>query len=198
MWINSHQWNSWRIAYSCCQPEDLENNDQNDLYSDMLKLPEQPAEGTAPVDLPTQICYGGNKYLLWLIIKLFDSIYYSCFNYSNIWLISIISPQLTYSGSVQSVMSNSLWSHGLQHARLPCPSPTPAVYSNSCPLSRWCHRTISSSVVPFSSWLQSFPASGSFPMSWFFSSGGQSIGASASASVLPMNIQNWFPLGLAG
>ena len=103
MWINSHQWNAWRITYSCCWLEDLENSDQNDLYSDMLKLPEQPAEGTAPVDLPTQICYGGNKYLLWLIIKLFDSIYYSCFNYSNIWLISIISPQLTYSGSVQSI-----------------------------------------------------------------------------------------------
>ena len=81
------------------------------------------------------------------------------------------------------------WTHGLQHARLPCPSPTPGVYSNSCPLSQWCHPTISSSVVPFSSCLQSFPASGSFPMSQFFASGGQSTGASA--SVLPMNIQDW-------
>ena len=95
-----------------------------------------------------------------------------------------------------SVMSNSLQAHGLQYARSPCPSPTPRVYSNSCPLTWWCHPTISSSVVPFSSCLQSFPASGSFPMSHFFTSGGQSIGVSASASVLPVNIQDWFPLGL--
>ena len=86
-----------------------------------------------------------------------------------------------------SVMSNSLWPHGLQHARPPCPSPTPRVYPNSRPLSQWCHPTISSSVVPFSSCLQSFPASGSFPMSQFFTSGGQSIGVSAWTSVLPMN-----------
>ena len=98
----------------------------------------------------------------------------------------------------RSVVSNSLRPHGLQHARLPCPSPTPRVYSNSCPLCQWCHPIISSSVVPFSSCLQSFPASGSFPMSQFFTSGGQSIGVSASASVLPMNIQDWFPLGLTG
>jgi len=95
-------------------------------------------------------------------------------------------------------MSNSLQPHGLQHARLPCPSPTPGVYSNSCPLSQWCHPTISPTVIPFSSCLQSFPASGSFPMSQFFVSGGQSIGVSASASVLPMNIQDWFPLGWTG
>ena len=95
-------------------------------------------------------------------------------------------------------MSNSLLSHGLQNARLPCPSFSPRACSNSCPLGWWCHPTISSSVVPFSSCLQSFPASGSFLMSRLFSSGGQSIGASASASVLPMNIQNWFPLGLTG
>ena len=88
--------------------------------------------------------------------------------------------------------------HGLQHARLPCPSPAPRACSNSCPSSRWCHPIISSSVVPFSSCLQSFPASGSFPVSQFFASGGQSIRASASASVLPMNIQDWFPLGLTG
>ena len=85
-----------------------------------------------------------------------------------------------------STMSDSLWPHGLQHARLPCPSPTPRACSNSCPSSQWCHPTISSSIVPFSSCLHSFPASGSFPMSQFFASGGQSIGASASASVLPI------------
>ena len=104
-------------------------------------------------------------------------------------------------GSVQfshSVVSDSSQPHGLQHARLPCPSPTPRAYSNSCPLSWWCHPTISSSVVPFSSCFQSFPASRSFPMSQFFTSGGQSIGVSASASVLLMNIQDWFPLGWTG
>ena len=95
-----------------------------------------------------------------------------------------------------SVVSNSLWPHGLQHARPPCPSPAPRVYSNSCQLSQWCHPTISSSVVPFSSCPPYFPASGSFPMSQLFPSGGQSIGVSASISVLPMNIQDWFPLGL--
>ena len=98
----------------------------------------------------------------------------------------------------RSVVSNSLGPYGIQHARLPCPSPTPGVYSNSCPSHRWCHPTISSSVVPFSSSLQSFPASGSFQMSRLFASGGQSIWVSASTSVLPMNIQDWFPLGLTG
>ena len=93
-----------------------------------------------------------------------------------------------------SVMSDSLWPHGLQHARVTCPSPSPGAFSNPCPLSQWCHPTISSSVIPSSSCLQSFPAAGSFPMS-HFASGGQSIGVSASASVLPMNIQDWFPLG---
>ena len=95
-------------------------------------------------------------------------------------------------------MFDSLRAHGLQHARLPCPSLSPRVCSNSCPSSRCCHPTISSSVVPFSSHLQFFPASGCFPMSQFFASGGQSIGASTSASVLPTNIQDWFPLGLTG
>ena len=99
---------------------------------------------------------------------------------------------------IRSVLSNSLWPHGLQHARLPCPSSTPRACSNSCPLSRWCHPTISSSVTPFSSCLQSFPASGSFPASQFFASGDQSVRASASASTLPVNIQDWFPLGLTG
>ena len=97
-----------------------------------------------------------------------------------------------------SAMSDSLQSHGLQHTRPPCPSPTPGVYSNSCPLSRWCHPTISSSVVPFYSCLQSFTASGFFQMSQFFASGDQSISISASTSVLPMNIQDWFPLGWTG
>ena len=94
-------------------------------------------------------------------------------------------------------MSDSLPLHE-QQARPPCPSPTPGVYSNSCPSSRWCHPTISSSVIPFSSHLQSFPASGSFQMSQLFASGGQSIGVSASTSVLPMNIQDWFPSGWTG
>ena len=97
-----------------------------------------------------------------------------------------------------SVVSDSLQPHGLQHSRPPCPSPTLGVYSNSCPLSRWCHPTISSSVILFSSCLQSFPASGSIQMSQFFTSGGQSIEVSASASVLPRNIQDWFPLGWRG
>ena len=94
-----------------------------------------------------------------------------------------------------SVMSNSLWPHGLQHTMVPYSSPSPRAYSNSCPLSQWWHPTISSPVIPFSSCPQSFPASGSFPVSQLFASGGQSIGASVSASVLPKNIQGWFPLG---
>ena len=97
-----------------------------------------------------------------------------------------------------SVMSSSLWPHGLQHARIPCPSPTPSAYSNSCPSSWWCQPTISSSVVPFSSHLQSFPESGSFQTSQNFASGGQSIGVSASASLLSMNIQDWFPFRWTG
>ena len=124
---------------------------------------------------------------------------------NGIWLLTRNSSRPNFKvgqfSSVQfsrSVVSNSLRPHGLQHTRPPCPSPTPKAYSNSCPLSRWCLPTISSSVVPFSSRLQSFPASGSFPMSQFFTSGGQSIGVSTSASVLPMNIQDWFPLGLTG
>ena len=95
-------------------------------------------------------------------------------------------------------MSDSLQPHGLLHTRLPCPSLSPGVCSNSCPLCQWCHPTISSSVAPFSSHLQSFPASGSFPVSQLFASGGQSIGVSASASVLPINIQNSFPLAWTG
>ena len=97
-----------------------------------------------------------------------------------------------------SVMSDSLGPHGLQHTRLPCPSPTPRVYSNSYTLSRWCDPTISSSVISFSSWPESFPASGSFQMSQLFASGGQSIGVSASTSVLPKNTQDWSSLGWTG
>ena len=100
--------------------------------------------------------------------------------------------------SVQLLSCLTLRPHGLQHTSLSCQSPIPGAYSNSCPLTRWCRPTISSSVIPFSSCLQSFPASGSFQMSQFFVSGGQSIGVSASISVLPMNIQDWFPLGWNG
>ena len=115
---------------------------------------------------------------------------YKLFPYTRGWL-SISSVQL-----LSCVRLFVL--HGLQHARLPCPSPTPGVHSNSCPLSQWCHLTISSSVIPFSSCLQSFPTSGSFPMSQFFTSDGQSIGVSPSTSVLPMNTQDWSPLGQTG
>ena len=98
----------------------------------------------------------------------------------------------------RTVMSDSLRPHGLQHARPPCLSLTPGAYSNSCPFSQWCHPTNLSSVLPFSSFLQSFPASGSFPMNQFFTSGGQTIGVSASASVLTMNTQDWIPSGWTG
>ena len=111
------------------------------------------------------------------------------------WLISVALILLLFS---RQVMSNSLQPHGLRHARFPCPSETPGVCSDSCPLSWWSHPTISSSVAPFSSCPQSFPALGSFPMTQFFASCGKSFGALASASVLPMNIQSWFPLGLTG
>ena len=124
-----------------------------------------------------------------------------CIAYATIYIqIKYIHIIIIFS-SVQfnhSVMLDSLWPHGLQHTRPPCLSPTPEVYPNSCPLSRWCHPNISSSVIPFSSFLWSFPASGSFQMSQFFVSGGQSIGVLASASILSMNIQDWFPLGLTG
>ena len=135
-----------------------------------------PNPGTEPASLISLALAGGffRASFTWSWIQ-FSSVQFSC-----------------------SVMSNSLWPHGLQHSRLPCPSPTPGVYSNSCPLSWWCHPTISSSVVSFSSHLQSFPASESFQKIQFFTSVGQSIGVSASASVLPMNIQDWFLLGWTG
>ena len=118
--------------------------------------------------------------------------------FNHHWYLIIEKLHRKFRVSVQfshSVVSDSLWPHGLQHARLPCPSPTSGASSNSCPSSWWRHPTISSSVIPFSFCFQSFPASGSFLMSQFFTSGAQSIGASASASILQMNIQNWFPLG---
>ena len=114
---------------------------------------------------------------------------------SQLLVIKILVQSVQFS---HSVVSDSLQPHGLQHAWPPCPSPTPGVYSNWCPLSRGCHPIISSFVVPFSSRLQSFPASGSFQMSQFFTSGGQSIGVSASTSVLPVNTQDWPPLGWTG
>ena len=110
---------------------------------------------------------------------------------------TLVQWRMSVSQFSHSVMSDSLRSHGLQHVRSLCPSLTPRVYSNSCPWSQWCHPTISSSVIPFSH-LQSFPASRSFQMSLFFASGGQTIGVSASASVLPVNIQDWSPLGWTG
>ena len=111
------------------------------------------------------------------------------------WMKSPITFQFSSVQFSRSVMSDFLWPHGLQHTRPPCLSPTPGVYSDSCPFSQWCYPTISSSVVPFSSCPQSFSASGSFPMSQFFESGGKSIGVSASTSILPTNTQDWSPLG---
>ena len=127
---------------------------------------------------------------------LFDEAIHGAFfpNFSFFWFVI----QFSSVHFNHSVMSDSLQPHELQHARPPCPSPTPGVYPNSCPSSQWCHPTISSSVIPFSSCLQSFPISGSFQMSQLFPSVGQSTGVSASASVLPMNTQNWSPLGWTG
>ena len=135
-----------------------------------------PTLPTDVISLVPHICYWGNTII-------------QCHSKRKIPALLLFSHQ---------VMSNSSWPHGLQHTRPPCPSPSPRVCPISCPSSRRCHPTVSSSVVPFSSCLQSFPASGSFPMSHLFTSGGQSIGASASASVLPMNIWGWFSLGLTG
>ena len=115
---------------------------------------------------------------------------FSCISTTQVILFTLHSVQFS-----RSVVSDSLWPHEPQHARPPCPSPTPGVYPNSCPLNQWCHPAILSSVIPFSSCPQSFPASGSFQMSQLFASGGQSIGVSASTSVLPFITQNWSPLG---
>ena len=130
----------------------------------------------------------------------FSSSHVSCFNHpmTSLFLPPCFPLFRTSKFSSVTQLYLTLQPHGVQHTRLSCPSPTPGAYSNSRPSSRWCHPTVASSVVPFSSCLQSFPASGSFPMSQLFASGSQSIGASASASVLPMNIQDWFPLGWTG
>ena len=136
---------------------------------------------------------------MWVLVTVkFVAIKYICTSQDTL---RNVTNKLPKSQSLQfscSVSWDSLWPHGLQHTRPSCPSPTPGVYSNSCPLSRWCHPTILSSVDPFSFRLQSFPASGSFPVSQFFTSGGQSIGISASTSVLPMNTQDWCPLRWTG
>ena len=133
----------------------------------------------------------------WGLIAQNSSGQLSCEHCDSILCILTYQQAQFISGS-RSVVSDSLWSHGLQHTRLPCPSPTLRACSNSGPLSWWCHPTFLSTVVPFSSCLHSFPASGSFTKSQFFSSGGQSTGVSASTSVLPVNIQDWFPLGWTG
>ena len=128
----------------------------------------------------------------------------SIYRNQSVWQTTLTNWKIKITWSLQSVhfsclvMSESLQPHELQHTRPPCSSPTPGVYSNSCPLSWWCHPTISSSVVPFSSYPQSFPASGSFQMSQLFTWGGQSTGVSASTSVPPMNSQDWSPLGWTG
>ena len=128
--------------------------------------------------------------LQYIQMLVFDYLFFSGY---NLIVLVLHSVQSSF-----SVVSDSLWSHGLQHVSLQCPSLTLGAWSNSCPLSQWCHPTISSSIVPISSCLQSLPESGSFLMSQLFALGGQSIGASASGSVLLMNIQDWFPLGLTG
>ena len=129
--------------------------------------------------------------LLWYVHLLYFFIYLF-YHYLKNSLMGVITSSVQFS---RSVVSNSLWPHKSQHARLPCPSPTPGVHPNSGASSRWCHLAISSSVIPLSSCPQSLPASGSFPMSQLFAWGGQSTGVSASPSVLPMNTQDWSPLG---
>ena len=125
-------------------------------------------------------------------------IYFNVNYFVAVWNFNFFNTMFSSVQFSHSVVSDSLWPHESQHARPPCPSPTPGVHSNSHPSSRWCHPAISSSVVPFSSCPQSLPASGSFPMSQLFSRGGQSTGASALASVLPKNTQDWSPLGWTG
>ena len=141
---------------------------------------------------PTQ---GLNLHLLWLLHWQVDSLPLRQLGSPKLLLTLKIFSSVQFS---HSVVSDSLQPHEPQHARPPCPSPTTGVYPNLCPLSQWCHQTISSSVVPFSSCLQSFPTSGSFQMSQLFASGGQNFRVSVSTSVLPMNTQDWFPLGWTG
>ena len=147
------------------------------------------SRGSSPPSHRTQVsCIAGGFFTTWAIMETIDSKFSKLSKFSK-----FCSVQFS-----RSVVSDSLRPHGPQHARSPCPSPTPGVYPNSCPLSQWCHPTISSSVVPLSSCPQSFPASASFPVSQLFASGGQSIGVSASTSVLPMITQEWSPLGWTG
>ena len=139
--------------------------------------------------------------MFWVIQLLWTSLSLSFFNAQHYFLKIILLFSFLLFSSVQfsrSVVSDSLWPHESQHAKPPCPSPAPGVHPDSRPSSQWCHPAISSSVVPFSSCPQSLPASGSFPMNQLFIAGGHGIGVSASASVLPMSIQDWFPLGLTG
>ena len=144
------------------------------------------------------------KSMVWEAFQMNEVIFVTMFTeYKSIYMYMCVDvcTYLYIISSVQfsrSVVSDSLWPHEPQHARPSCPSPTPGIHPNPCSLSRWCHPTISSSVVPFSSCPQSFPASGSFQMSQLFAWGGQSIGVSASTSVLPMNTQDWSPLGWTG
>ena len=150
--------------------------------------------GSIFVDLSTRPCtcgLGQDSAVLRWTMKPKDSQTEMC--YPRPLKIQVHSVQFS-----RSIVVDSLWPHELQHARPPCPSPTPRVYPNPCPLNWWCYPNISSSTVPFSSCPQSFPASGSFQMSQLFASGGQSIVVSASTSVLPMNTQDWSPLGWTG
>ena len=138
-----------------------------------------------------------NKITVWLYIALSPSedTFFNDFYFLLYILVLLFYHSVKFS---HSVVSDSLWPHEPQHTRPPCPSPTPRVYPNSCPLSRWCHLSISSSVIPFSSFPQSFPTSGSLQICQLFASGGQNIGVSASTSVLPVNTQDGFPLGWTG
>ena len=159
-----------------------------------------------PRDWTRVSCIVGRLFIVWATKEVHYKWHFLFFSISNnlyrditdFNILFYLKPCFSSIQFSQSLVSDSLRPHGLQHARLPCPSPTHKTCSNSSPSSQWCYPTISSSVVPFSSCLQSFPAPGSFPMSQFFASSGQSFGPSASASVLPMNIQDWFPLGLTG
>ena len=190
---------SSQIHYASSSLSDFESRDlswtghraqKSGLMSPFLTL-------KLPSPIPT---FSSHLFQLSLSLSLFffNGEIFFCLGTRRIWiLILLFFWFLKLGGQFSSVTSKSLQPHGLQHTRPPCPSPTPRVYSNSCPSSQWCYPIISFSVIPFSH-LQSFPASGSFQMSQLFTSGGQSIGVSASASVLPMNIQDWFSLGLTG
>ena len=173
---------SWSTESGCISSEDSKGRSISDP-----KVPERPPGGSLlnAKKLETVKKFWTNDWLDQSYLYLFPRASAAKYHKTE----CVVSLQFSC-----SVVSDSLRSHGPQHARLPCPSSTPGACSNSCPLSRWCHPSISSFSIPFSSCPQSFPASGSFPMSQF-ASGGQRIGVSASASVLPMNIQDWFPLG---